>query len=382
MSWYYADAGQQAGPVEDAQFDALVASCKITPETLVWQQGMPNWQPLSQVRPRGTAPPVAGAPTVESAATGGAAAATGLGGVVCCECGQAFAPEQTIRYGDRYVCAGCKPTFLQRLAEGVAPGRASAPGNATPEEILQREYSIDIGTSLSRAWELFTANPGLLIGAYLVVGLVFGVLWAIMAVIGMVIPLVGNVVSIFITGPLVGGVVWFTLRLIRGETPTVGDMFSGFSRQTGQLILGSVVQGLITFACLLPVMVVAGVLGFSANARRGQGNPEMFTVALIIGMVVAGLIAFAAILYLTTVWIFSYFLMMDKRMKFWDAMQLSRRKVSQRFWMTLLFIFVGGMISGAGVILCFVGLLVTMPLYWGMLAYLYEDNFRDLAPQG
>ena len=380
MSWYYADAGQQTGPVDDAQFDALVASGKITSETLVWQQGLPTWVPLSQVRPGGIAPPAAGIPVGESPAAG--AATGGAGGVVCCECGQTFAPEQTIRYGDRYVCAACKPAFLQRLAEGVAPGRASVPGTASPEEILQREYSIDIGTCLSRSWELFTANPGLLIGAYLVIGLVFGALWAVMAVIGLVIPFVGNLASIFITGPLVGGVVWFTLRLLRGESPTVGDMFSGFSRQTGQLILGSVVQGLITLACMLPFMVMAGVLGFSANARRGQANPEMFTVGLVIAMAFAGLIAFVAIMYLTTVWIFSYFLMMDKRMKFWDAMQLSRRRVAQRFWMTLLFIFVGGLISGAGVVLCFVGLLVSMPLYWGMLAYLYEDNFRDLAEQG
>jgi uncharacterized membrane protein len=123
-------------------------------------------------------------------------------------------------------------------------------------------------------------------------------------------------------------------------------------------------------------------MGFTATSRGGQFNPQRMTGALVAVMIIGLIIAIVAILYLTTTWIFSYFLLVDKGMKFWDAMQLSRRRVSQRFWMTLLFVFVGGIISGAGAILCGVGLLVTMPLYWAMLAYLYEDNFRDLAPQG
>ena len=34
MNWYYVDGGQQAGPVNDADFDALVQSGKVQPDTL------------------------------------------------------------------------------------------------------------------------------------------------------------------------------------------------------------------------------------------------------------------------------------------------------------------------------------------------------------
>jgi hypothetical protein len=43
MSWYYAEGGQQAGPVNDAQLEELVRAGKVLPETLVWREGMANW---------------------------------------------------------------------------------------------------------------------------------------------------------------------------------------------------------------------------------------------------------------------------------------------------------------------------------------------------
>ena len=61
MNWFYVDAGQQAGPVPDEQLDEFVRSGKVRRDTLVWREGMPNWQPYSQARPEGIQPP---APTV------------------------------------------------------------------------------------------------------------------------------------------------------------------------------------------------------------------------------------------------------------------------------------------------------------------------------
>jgi hypothetical protein len=39
---------------------------------------------------------------------------------ICAQCGGLFSIEEMIGCGGRHVCAGCKPVFLQRLAEGVA----------------------------------------------------------------------------------------------------------------------------------------------------------------------------------------------------------------------------------------------------------------------
>ena len=48
MNWFYAIGGQQHGPVDDGQLDALIAASTVNPETLVWREGLANWQPLRQ----------------------------------------------------------------------------------------------------------------------------------------------------------------------------------------------------------------------------------------------------------------------------------------------------------------------------------------------
>ena len=51
MNWFYALNGQQSGPVSEADFEQLIAAGTLRADTLVWKEGMANWQPLSALRP-------------------------------------------------------------------------------------------------------------------------------------------------------------------------------------------------------------------------------------------------------------------------------------------------------------------------------------------
>jgi len=109
MNWYYVDQGKQTGPISDEQLDEMLRSGSIRPETLVWREGMADWATYSEAK-GGAAPTgatVAGAEMKPEA--------------VCAECGKIFPVDETIRYGDARVCATCKPVFLQKMQEGVAP---------------------------------------------------------------------------------------------------------------------------------------------------------------------------------------------------------------------------------------------------------------------
>jgi uncharacterized RDD family membrane protein YckC len=117
MNWYYVEAGQQAGPVDEAQLDELARAGKIQPETLVWREGMANWQPLREARPGGV--PAMAAPPVGVAVAAPAAVVAGPNEAVCAECGGVFARQEMIAYGNLHVCARCKPAFMQKLAEGA-----------------------------------------------------------------------------------------------------------------------------------------------------------------------------------------------------------------------------------------------------------------------
>jgi uncharacterized RDD family membrane protein YckC len=103
MEWHYSENGGEAGPVPQAEFDRLVHAGRITSDTLVWRDGMPEWSPYGSLHP--------------TAATAGAAA----GAHPCAECGRTFPEEDMIAFGSAWVCAECKPRFVQKLKEGIAP---------------------------------------------------------------------------------------------------------------------------------------------------------------------------------------------------------------------------------------------------------------------
>ena len=106
MNWYYAVEGRQVGPVTDADMESLVKTGTVTPETLVWHEGMTEWQPHG----RASGAPVAAAPSSDTTA-------------VCSVCHKSFPADSVIRYENSWICADCKPSFFQRLKEG-----ASLPG--------------------------------------------------------------------------------------------------------------------------------------------------------------------------------------------------------------------------------------------------------------
>jgi uncharacterized RDD family membrane protein YckC len=49
MNWYYAEGDRQVGPIEEQELLTLVDRGRITAETLVWRNGMPNWQPFGSI---------------------------------------------------------------------------------------------------------------------------------------------------------------------------------------------------------------------------------------------------------------------------------------------------------------------------------------------
>jgi uncharacterized RDD family membrane protein YckC len=116
MNWYYVEQGQQAGPVDDAQLEALRQAGRIQADTLIWREGMANWAPYSQVK--GGPVPAAGAPPLMAAPLSGGQEGEPAD-AVCTECGKIFPRSNMIRYGTAHVCASCKPVFMQKLAEGA-----------------------------------------------------------------------------------------------------------------------------------------------------------------------------------------------------------------------------------------------------------------------
>lgn len=47
--WFYSEDSQQMGPVAESELSALLEQGRISPDALVWSEGMAEWTPLGQV---------------------------------------------------------------------------------------------------------------------------------------------------------------------------------------------------------------------------------------------------------------------------------------------------------------------------------------------
>jgi hypothetical protein len=94
--YHYSLNGQQLGPVSEDQIRQMVASGQLTAATLIWREGMAEWQPVATVLPG------IGSPAVQ-----------------CSVCKQIFPVDQTLQISGQTVCATCKPRFVQGLREGA-----------------------------------------------------------------------------------------------------------------------------------------------------------------------------------------------------------------------------------------------------------------------
>ncbi len=104
MKWYYESGEGQAGPVNDEELKALVNSGTVTATTRVRNSGMSDWKEYGSLSDSDC--------SFDEDQTGSPRA-------FCCECHRSFALKDMMKYGETWVCAECKPMFVQKLKEGV-----------------------------------------------------------------------------------------------------------------------------------------------------------------------------------------------------------------------------------------------------------------------
>ena len=104
MNWYYVLDNEKQGHLTDSEFESLVRSGAITGATLVWREGLANWQPYQELSLISSLPPQAGSSRI---------------GRLCSECGNSFSLDEITRLGNGYVCATCKPVAMQKFSDST-----------------------------------------------------------------------------------------------------------------------------------------------------------------------------------------------------------------------------------------------------------------------
>jgi uncharacterized RDD family membrane protein YckC len=104
MNWHYAENGKQVGPVGEDRLLELAQTGAITPNTLVWHAGMPEWKPFREAGP-GMPPPLKSSFADARRP--------------CSSCGCLFAEGDLALFGESAICTDCKPVWMQRLRQGM-----------------------------------------------------------------------------------------------------------------------------------------------------------------------------------------------------------------------------------------------------------------------
>jgi hypothetical protein len=235
----------------------------------------------------------------------------------------------------------------------------SGPGAATSSapQFSTRRSDLDIGSCISRAWKLLQGHFGGMVGTSLLVIIILGGVSGALRVLvntAFGVPMfvrgahglglirlqwrgiaVSSLWNLLMAGPLLGGLYNYYLKLIRGQPATIGDAFAGFSRSFVPLLMAHVVSAFLTCLGIL-CCVIPGI-------------------------------------YLGVAWKFTLPLVIDKQLGFWDAMELSRKTVTPQWWSLFALILLAGLISAAGLIVCCIGILATVPIGIATILYAYND---------
>ncbi len=221
--------------------------------------------------------------------------------------------------------------FPEFSGTGSLPPPPVAAGAIDPKvfaaDLIARAAPLSIGGCLERGWNLLKSDFWSIVGTTFVLCVVAGVAGAI--------PILGLLASLLLTGVFYGGLYFFYLKKIRGQTAEISDAFSGFSLALGPLVIASLLVSLLT------------IVGFVCLILPG--------------------------IYLAISYLFAYLLVIDRKLEFWAAMEVSRRVITAQWWRVFGLAVLGGIIAVLGVLGLVIGFFVTLPIFIGALVYAYED---------
>lgn len=290
--------------------------------------------------------------------------------------------------------------FTAAPVSAATPPAFSEP--LTREQILARDYSLDLMSCFSRGWTLLKNNFGTMVVTFLlfvILGIAASVcVQIVFMVVGVNrLPLtarqyLGPIYVIFqtlVTGPAYGGLFYVYLSLMRGHAPAVGELFEGF-KSFQDLFLGKLLPALAGTLCLLPYTIVyVSKMSPAVEGMKGakpadfQAVVHLMMNTMVQPMVDALPVYFICLIpciYLAVNWQFTVPLIVDKQMGFWTAMRVSWKMVHKHWFHLLGLTILMGLLNVAGAVACLVGLIVTVPLGLAALCYAYEDIFGRQSP--
>jgi uncharacterized membrane protein len=178
-----------------------------------------------------------------------------------------------------------------------------------------------------------------------------------------------------LAGPLYCGLYLALFKTRRGEPIEFGTLFKGFD-YFGDAAIAALLHSIPMFLIIAPayVLYIVGMFTMMGTSRNGEPNPGaalgFFGIFGVIWIVIMVLLVVLAVLFA-----FAYPLIVDRRLSGLNAVKLSIKAARANFWGLFGTMFLAGLLSSLGVLLCIVGVYLIFPISFAAIAVAYEQVF-------
>jgi uncharacterized membrane protein len=217
--------------------------------------------------------------------------------------------------------------------------------------------------AIGEAWKILQPNfgvwaPSVLIAVVLLYAVMFGMMFALGAILGlqitamgvqpnasaatgfaitaMLMPIIVGFAAGILSYVMLGGLYYMGVKAARGEPIEIGDVFAGFK----------LFPNLVGAYFLVQLLVIAGMI-----------------LCVLPGLIMQGLMMLVVPI------------IMDQKVGPVRAIQMSFEVLKREWWMPILFFIVVSILSGLGAIACGIGIIFTLPLMFISMGIVYRDFF-------
>jgi len=213
---------------------------------------------------------------------------------------------------------------------------------------------------LKEAWELIKDQYWLFLG---------------ICAVGM---LIGSAFAIVLMGPMMCGIYLCLFQRVRNEQVKFEGLFKGFD-YFAPSVIATLIQMIPAVIIILPayLIVVFAMFGIISSAQGRGGGDNAAAIGFALGMVVFFLAIFLMSIVLGVFFMFTFPLIVDKKMAGVEAVKTSVKAAMANFGGVLGLVLLNAVLSFGGALLCYIGAFFVLPITLTAHAIAYRRVFPD-----
>jgi uncharacterized membrane protein len=181
-------------------------------------------------------------------------------------------------------------------------------------------------------------------------------------------------------GPMMCGIYLAYFKVRRGESVEFGDLFKGFD-YFGQSLIATLIHIIPIMIVFVPSYLAFYISLFLMMPRQG-GEPDPAAMLTFFGVfAIFWFVIIVFVMVISILFTFTYPLIVDRGLSGLDSVKLSARAALGNFWRLLGLFLINGVLGMVGMLLCYVGVVLVLPITFGALISAYERVFGLGGPQ-